>query len=308
VQLLRTHGIDASPVLVTTRDRGTFHSKWHTMSQLNHAIVAVHLATGTVFADASVPSCPFGVLPTASTVAEGLQLARDGATVVTVTPTPVESSRQVITTAELDAEGNLVASSTWTLVGHPAYEARRELERAGAQAFVQGVVGPRFPGATIESVGVGGQADDEAPLSIETSFRVAGWATRQGFDLSCGAPFVFAGGESPLGGTERRIPVVYDYAWKSEESLSLHVPSGLYVPATPAEASAQMREVSFSVRWDGKGTTLEGRRMFRVREPRVEMADVESLQTLYGELAAADRTKFTVKRAPMRASSEAGTR
>ena len=92
-----------------------------------------------------------------------------------------------------------------------------------------------------------------------------------------------------------------------EESLSLRVPKGLYVPSAPAEANARTREVTFSLRFDAKGTTLEGKRKFRIREPLVERAAVPALQDLYGQVAMADRATFTVKRQPMRTSSGSST-
>lgn len=306
-QLLRTRGIDASPVLIATRDRGTLLTGWHAMSQLNHAIVAVHLGTGTVFVDASVPSCPFGVLPPASAVEEGLMIGRAGCEIVEVTAQPVESARQVVTSAELDGRGDLVATSTWTLTGYPAFEARREIAGTDARSLVERIVGARFPGSEIVSTGVTGELDDDAPLVVETTFRAPGWATKQGYDLSCGAPFVFACGDNPLGAEERTVPVTYDYAWTCEESLSLRVPKGLYVPSAPAEANARTREVTFSMRFDAKGTTLEGKRRFRIREPVVERVAVPALQDLYGQVAMADRATFTVKRQPMRTSSESST-
>jgi hypothetical protein len=306
VQLLRTHGIDAAPVLIVTRDRGTFHVDWRTLAQLNHAIVAVRLATGTVFADAGAPSCPFGVLPTASSVEEGLSIAREGCAVVPVASRPVESSRSAITSAELDAQGDLLVRSTWTLAGHPAFEARAEIGCSGALALAGRVIRARFPTSTIDSVVVAGEADD-APFEIRTTFRVPGWAAKNGSDLSCPAPFVLAGGGNPIA-QGREVPVSYDYACRTEESLSLRVPDGLIVPAPPAEAAARTPEVSFSVSYDAQGPTLEGRREFRVRETIVEKPGIGPLADLYARLAVADEATLTVKRQPMRSPSLSGTR
>jgi hypothetical protein len=308
VQLLRSHGIDAAPVLIVTRDRGTFYPDWRTMGQLNHAIVAVRLATGTVFADASDASCPFGVLPPRCSVEQGLSIARDGSAVVPVTARPVESSRTVITSAELDAQGDLVVQSTWTLAGHPAFEARREIGGSGSLALAEKVIRVRFPAATVDSVRVTGEKDDDAPLEMHTTFRVPGWAARNGSDLSCHAPFVLAGGGSPLGTGTRETPVTYDYACVSEESLSLRVPAGLSVPAPPAEALARTPEVSFSLRFQAQGPTLEGHREFRVRQTVVEKPGIGALEDLYGRLAVADEAMLTVKRQPMRSSPAPGTR
>ncbi|MGH2569728.1 MAG: DUF3857 domain-containing protein, partial [bacterium] len=296
VQLLRSHGIDAAPVLIVTRDRGTFFPDWRTAAQLNHAIVAVRLATGTVFADASDPSCPFGVLPLKCSVEQGLSIAREGSAVVPVTARPVESSRTVITSAELDAQGDLVVQSTWTLAGHPAFEARSEIVGHGALALAEKVIRARFPASTVDSVGVAGEKDDGAPLEITTTFRVPGWAARNGSDLSCPAPFVFAGDGNPLGAGERETPVTYGYACRSEESLSLRVPAGLSVPAPPAETLGRTPEVSFSVRYQAQGPTLEGHREFRVRETVVEKPGIGALEDLYGRLTGADSAMLTVKR------------
>jgi hypothetical protein len=308
VQLLRSHGIDASPVLIVTRDRGTFFPDWRTARQLNHAIVEVRLATGTVFADASDPSCPFGVLPPRCAVAQGLSIAREGSVVVPVTARPVESSRTVITSAALDAQGDLVVQSTWTLAGHPAFEARREIVGEGSLALAEKVIRARFPASTVDSVRVAGEKDDNAPLEIHTTFHVPGWAARKGSDLSLHAPFVFAGDGNPLGTGERETPVTYDYACRSEESLSLRVPEGLSVPAPPAETLGRTPEVSFSLRYTAQGPTLEGRREFRIRETVVEKAGIGALEDLYGRLNGADEAMLTVKRQPMRSSTPSGTR
>jgi transglutaminase-like putative cysteine protease len=306
-QLLGAYGIEASVVLVATRDHGTFQPNWRTASQLNHAIVRVQLGTESVFLDASVSSCPFGVLPPNSMVAKGVALGQAGGEIVAVESRPVESARGVITSAELDGSGDLVVQSTWTVSGYPAFQARAEIVRDGALAHAERLIRARFPDATVESVGLSGESDEEGPLEVETTFRVAGYATKKGFDLACGAPFVFAGADNPLGTEERVVPVTFDYPWRSEETLTLRLPKGLYVPKPPAESGTRTREVSFSVRYDAKGSTLEGKRRFRIKEQVVEDSSVGQLQDLYGQLALADRAQFTVKRQPMRSSSPSST-
>lgn len=68
IEMIRAVEIDAWPVLISTRGEFNFRLT----NRFNHLIVFVEMDDGWAYLDASSPACPFGVLPAAARVNEGL--------------------------------------------------------------------------------------------------------------------------------------------------------------------------------------------------------------------------------------------
>ena len=61
--MLRTAGLDANPVIFSTRDNGIAITYYPTISKFNSVLTSVVIGGKTILLDARSKYCPFGVLP-----------------------------------------------------------------------------------------------------------------------------------------------------------------------------------------------------------------------------------------------------
>ena len=78
--LVRAAGIQADPVIVSTRDVHFFNPNIMNPNDLNSNVVIVTLDGKELFLDPGTAFAPFGILPWSETAVTGLRLDKDGGT------------------------------------------------------------------------------------------------------------------------------------------------------------------------------------------------------------------------------------
>ena len=91
--LLRAAKLDASLVLVSTRDDNFFDPRLMNARDLNTCVVLVNLGDSSVYLDPGTPFMPFAYLPWSETAVKGLRLGTDGGQWVTTTVPGATESR-----------------------------------------------------------------------------------------------------------------------------------------------------------------------------------------------------------------------
>lgn len=124
VEMLRAVGIDAWPVLISTRDEVDFHRT----ARFNHMIAYAKIDEGGIFMDASSRACPYGSLPPLCRVKEGLLVDFDQSRLVPVLTADPDSYRMDSVTVHVGSDGSVNASVACTLNGYPAMELGDYLE------------------------------------------------------------------------------------------------------------------------------------------------------------------------------------
>ena len=119
LEFLKVVHVDAWPVLVSTR--GEFN--YRLTNRFNHLILFVEYEDGWAYLDASSPACPFGVLPYACRVNEGLLVDYGDSEIDQIRPVTLETFRQdsitLIVGKDLDGRADIKSH----LGGYMALEA-----------------------------------------------------------------------------------------------------------------------------------------------------------------------------------------
>jgi hypothetical protein len=190
VEMLKVAGVDAWPVLVSTRDQVDFRRT----ARFNHMIAYAEIDEGGVFMDASSKACPFGSLPPQCLVKEGLLVNFDQSRLVSVLTADPNSYRRDSVTVQVGRDGSVVASLVTILNGYPAMELGDYLEHVvkGQRDSLQSpvvsdiatwdnlkwrydslgrcVAQTRIPLEKLSATGVGGMVLPIMPLLAENPF------------------------------------------------------------------------------------------------------------------------------------------
>jgi hypothetical protein len=308
VALLRAGGIAADPVLVRPRPLGPFQTRWHDVGQLTHVVVRATIGPRTLWLDAADHGA-FAVLPRECRVPKGLLAREDGGALVDIVhpdSLPPEASRDVVTTATLDAAGALDATSVVTWTGDRARDVRRTLAEKGDRGFAEAMIRGRFGAdAAVHSVEARGAADPEAPLAMTVAYRVPAWARSSGDRMTCAPPFLETTGENPLAGSEgRMIPLELPYRGVSREQLTLRAAGdGWRVSTVPAGANARATDLALKTTYAAKYGALEATREARIRETRIEDEYFEEASTYFDAARAADAPEIRLQHNVMRSAA-----
>jgi hypothetical protein len=129
-KMLREAGIDAWPVMISTRSHGTFKPELYQLTQLNKVITYAVVDSTGIYMDASSRFCPYGSLPANSMSNAGLLLDGENSELVRIFAVLPKCYRIDATNIEIDSAGEAHCQTTVGLTGYftSTYGSRYESE------------------------------------------------------------------------------------------------------------------------------------------------------------------------------------
>jgi hypothetical protein len=238
VGLARAAGFDAHKVLFAGRQVGVFRPGAEDTQELNGDVVLVHVGGKNLFLDPGSVDYPFGLLTWDETGIEGLEVSKEGGTIV---PIPSTKATQALT--ERHADLHLTPSGA--LAGKLEIDFKgirgariREAERGEAQSDrrkdLSKLIKPWLPsGASFHITSVTGWRHSAVPLRVEGTLKDSGYGTALGKRLL--VPLVpFVSPEAGAFHSATRVNAVYfGYPFSHHDDITLHLPAGYSVESLP---------------------------------------------------------------------------
>lgn len=301
--LLRAAGVDAFPVLVSTRSHGQVLLAYPQYSQFNHVVTLV-LAGGQGFLlDATDPFRPAGVLPTDALNGSGWLVTDDAQRWIGIAPT-AQTGTTIFIDGALSADGTLRGELSARLVGYAAFDVRKELEEGGDatdEAFDE------TPAAlTFSDVDVDG-ADDDGALTVRATFEEPGRGQAIAHLLTFNPIALDAFDENPLSRPERTYPVDFAYPYTASYNADIALPAGYAVDELPEPVTASLPENAARYRrtFEMKDGKLRVQRQLTVGRARFEPEEYDALRAFFADVVAGDAATVVLVKADG-ASSDAG--
>jgi transglutaminase-like putative cysteine protease len=302
--MLKDRGLPADVVRVRAASQGPVPERYHAIGPYGHAIVRLTLDGETIWADASVPGCPFGVLPPEAHVTSGILVRAQGGDLVPVTVTQLPSHRNLETVASVDAGGVLRATSTVRYEGWEALLARSVADRDGGSALAESVVTSRYgDAAVVESFEMTALEDPAEPLGLSVTYRVPGYARVDGDSCTLRTPFLSALTGNPLPEGKRLVPVRFGFPGETEEKMEFTAPDGWVVATAPRAGVARTADLRYKASHESAGAVLNSTRTVDVREAELIPDAAEELRGTFVKIVTADASEVVLKRASRSSSA-----
>jgi hypothetical protein len=298
--LLRAAKLDASLVLVSTRDEAFFDPVFMNAGQLNTCVVFVKLDTDAVFLDPGTPYLPFGFLPWSETAVNGLQLGGPEAKWMTTSlPGSDESGVHRKVTVKLSPEGTIDGKLTvtytgleaaWRRVSHrdeDATERRKYLENDVEYDVTSGI--------EVKLTNSPDWSASESPLVAEFDFRVPGWAVWAGNRtlLPLG---LFSGSEKRAFEHSARVhPLYFTFPYRHTDEVAIELPAG-YQASLPKDHTADIKIGKYNLGAKVNGAELSIKREFVWNTILVAQKHYAQVRDFYQEVRAGDEDQVVLTR------------
>ena len=232
--LVRTAGLQADPVEVSTRDRYFFMREMNNGRALNTNVVRIRLGDKEIYADPGTPYAPLGVLPWFESGVTGLVLSKDGGTwIKTPLPSEKESRLERNATFTLDENGSLEGRLVVTFTGLEALTRRLKMRNEDGRTRkewledeVKGYVPTGIDVTLANSPDWGASTN---MLRAEFDLRIPGFAERAGSRLLLPLAVFRAHEGRMFTHAERVRPIYFDFPFTYEDAVVITTPAG-YVP------------------------------------------------------------------------------
>ena len=232
VALARAAGLDADPVLISTRSHGAVVKAYPLVTQFNSVLARVQLGRASIFVDPTDPLRRIGMLPPQARVEEGWVPSREAPEWVRIT-SPVHSEQSVTLQATLAADGSIRGHAQAAEMGYPALATRKHLQSGSAEAFVQQVVAADASGMEVSAVSLDVTDQLDAPVVLGFDYELPRYAQVVGERMYLNPAVLLRRGEHPFPSRTRVSDVSYAYPLVRRFSASFELPAGYEVEEVP---------------------------------------------------------------------------
>ena len=301
IAALRTAGIEANPVLLSTRDHGRLNIAFPLLSKFNYVVAHVRLPDGQdLLLDATEPLLPAGTLPERCLNQVGRLVMKNTASSRWLDIIPGQRRvhyQQVQLT--LAPQGTLSGTVHEEYGGYSAAAVRHELLRLGEPKYRSQFAG-RHSSWTVPKFAVSGREELSKPVVLDYEFSQAGDdnpAAAGTFYLSLLDEFGTA--QNPFRHGARVFPVDFGTAQDEVITLTLSLPAGYELTEMPKPAVVEMPDGGgrfvYSVSATAPGVVQLTSRL-SLRKPVYEAGEYEYLRELYRLMLEKQAEKLVVQK------------
>ncbi len=235
--MLRSAGIQADPVILSTRSHGELETQFPMLHQFNYVLVRVQGGNGPYLLDATDPGRPMDVLPTAVLNVKGLVVNSGPDEWVTLTP-PKPDFRKSQADITVREGGEIAGTVEETYDAYSALERRRELRDKTPGELAKQLFDADRSGLVLDSVAVTGKDITSAPLVVRAKFTSGSYAQSAGDFIYVNPALVDRMYATPFKSEKRSYPVSMLYGSRTTSNVSIAVPEGYEVREYPSNMVA----------------------------------------------------------------------
>jgi hypothetical protein len=267
--LARASGIEADPVLVSTRDVYFFSERLMNPGHLNSNVVVVNLNGKEIYLDPGTAFAPFGLLPWSETGVKGLRLSKEGGSwISTPLPAASQSRTERKTNLQLGTNGTLEGTLTVTYSGLEAlwrrHEERNE-DDADKRKFLESEIQADIPSGI--EVALTNQPDwtsSESTLVAEYNLKVPGWASGAGQRLLLTVGLFGGRDKHTFEHASRIHPIYYNFPYTSRDDITIELPGGWSANSLPQPRNNDLKVIAYSASVEDRKQSLALKRELAV--------------------------------------------
>lgn len=292
--MLQIAGLDAHPVLLSTRDHGKMMPLYPFIDQFNAVVVAVVQGETLMMLDATDPHRPAGTLPKHAQNGQGWMVKEDSPAWITIPPTG-RASRTTLVRATVTPDGTVEGSIHANDASYTAVEGRQALADSSPEAFAQSSLFDTE--ASVSDVQITGIDDPTQELDTRASFTLPAYAQVAGDFIYVNPVLVGRQEANPFERPTRQMPVDLSAPRSDTYTISMMVPDGYEVVEIPENKMIRMGErVVFQRLAQHSGSMISIRIQHVMGQTHFETDAYESIRTFYQEMVDASSAPIVLRR------------
>ncbi|WP_165806623.1 transglutaminase-like domain-containing protein [Chitinophaga parva] len=240
VAMLRRAGLQAWPIILSTRDNGTTPAMYPLADRYNYVVVYAQDGDQAFSMDASRPLLGFNHLPLECYNGHARMVTPDMPAVFLEADSLQELDRTTVM-ATLDSTGNLTGNVQSQPGYYGSYKIRRDIHDKGNASFFKETGKSFYNDALISNEQVSDLDSLDVPLMTSFDFKVNSTGDEDHLYLT--PLFGAATRENPFAAVERRYPVEFPYMMWEMYTLNLALPPNYEVEELPKPAVVKLNEV-----------------------------------------------------------------
>jgi transglutaminase-like putative cysteine protease len=296
--MLREAGLQADPVLISTRSHGRVMDKYPMVDQFNDLLVRA-VAGGESFLLAPTdPMRPYDLLPPEALNEKGWVMDPDNPRWIKLR-TSRRFHRRLLVRGELTPDGGFDGTLEVIDKGYAALRSRHALEEGEKKEFARGELFSEHGNARINEVSVSNEKQAPRPLKTKIHFAMPSYAQSASDYLYAGSFPVHLLSENPLRQPDRTFPLNLNFPRDITYTLNLKLPDGYAVKDLPKDKRFRVAggEASFSRMIDEQSGTVTMRMRHVMNRSMYPARVYDRMRSLFDEIISAQNSQIVLQRA-----------
>jgi transglutaminase-like putative cysteine protease len=297
LSLLKSAGIEADPVILSTRDHGIIQDLYPMESQFNYVLARVSIPPHYYYLDATDPLRPMELLPANVLNVRGLVIKKDSLEWITFSSSmrSLDTSQAMIT---LRPDGSLTGVLQDTYREYANLIARKSLRDKKDVDFAKETFETEEAGITVDSATVEGKDSIDMPLKLKAWISSPTYAQCNGDLMYINPHILHRTKENPFKSKTRKFPVDYSYQRSYTSTVTLTLPDSFAVKALPRDRSLYVGSslLSYTQRVQADSHQVRIVTKMDVRETEIKPKHYEELRYLYSQRVGIDADQLVLER------------
>jgi Domain of Unknown Function with PDB structure (DUF3857)/Domain of Unknown Function with PDB structure (DUF3858)/Transglutaminase-like superfamily len=295
IAMLRKAGLQADPVVLSTREYGFNLATYPILHRLNYVIARLKVDGSVYYLDAAHPQLGFGQL--AGNCYNGharIISEKDSGSVYFETDSLKESKTTLvlITNTDKGMEGTLQS----TLGKEESYQLRRRLSSKDQKDYFKDIQTAWGEDMEISNGGIDSLSRLEDPVKVYYDFRLTQTAGTSPLYIN---PMIGEGmRENPFKAAERKYPVEMPYVKDDTYILNMQIPDGYEVDELPKSARVALNgdQGMFEYLIASQGNTIQLRCHLKLKKANFSPDDYSNLRDFFGYVVKKESETIVLKK------------
>ena len=295
VALLRHFGLNASPVILSTRDNGYVFDTYPTPNSFNYVIALVKVNGNSYYLDASDPLVGFNYLLPGCYNGSARVISED---VEELTISANDMNEKSITTTIIsnDENGKWIGSVTKTQGMYESYQDRNEIKEKGIAPFAKKISESYGTEVTVSGVSVDSLKKPDFPVTIKYNIGL----NSSDEDLLYINPLFNEGWKkNQFNSLKRSYPVEMPFTIDEIVNLTMEIPAGYVIDELPKQMMVKYDESGssfFEYRITSSGNIISFRSRIKLSKAFFLPDDYEILREFFGMIVTKHSEQIVFKK------------
>jgi hypothetical protein len=281
--MLRFAGLNANPVLISTRDNGI--ALFPSRTAFNHVIAAVEIPEGNLLLDATEKYAGYNVLPFNDLNWIGRLIRKDG-TSEEIDLMPKKISNDVITmNYSIDSKGLISGKLRRQLTDYNALAFRNKVEDVKEDTYLEKLENENDK-IEIKEYSRTNEKELKLPVTETFSFTGSNLTEIIGDKMYINPMLFYTRRENPFKQEIREYPIDYGYSFLDKYVVNIQIPEGYQIETMPASGIFSMQDDlgTFKFMTNSSGNTINVIAMHQINTPIISSEYYDMLKEFYQKM------------------------
>ncbi|WP_461452048.1 DUF3857 domain-containing protein [Mucilaginibacter sp.] len=297
---LTAAGLDAQPVLLSTRDNGAINKLYPMITGFNYTITKVTIGDKSYFLDASDPLLPFGMLPLKCINDQGRVMNIDKPSYWVDMTTPQKRNSTYQFNLTLQPDGKIKGTMIHYSMGYEAYLKRKEIKKFNSvDEYVEDMDTKSLKFKILKSDIVGIDSLD-GPIAETYEIEIQAYKNTDHDHLTFDPFIINRLVTNPYKLVDRNYPVDIGMPSTDRYTLTLHLPDGYVIDNAPQTKNIKLPNSggNFITDYhaDDTGTSFTFSNVIQFNKSIYQSVEYPYLKEFFNEVILSEKGELTFKK------------